>query len=149
MRVHVAALAVGVLLSGCANGPPADEAASRGLVQKTLLDWHRAQAAGDGEAGCRMLTEKRQAGMVKADRELSATIGRVPADSCVGVVANYAQHSDQFRELMRNSRVDSVHLNGERATAIMHTSVVLNGVTRDTPPASLALRWDDGRWLVD
>jgi hypothetical protein len=64
MRIHVAALAALVLLSGCGHDPTPDAATSRGLVAKVVLDWHRAQAAGDGEAGCRLLTETQQAAMV-------------------------------------------------------------------------------------
>jgi hypothetical protein len=44
--------------------------------------------------------------------------------------------------------VDAVRLDGERATATVHTSAVANGVLRQIPPADIALRWDDGRWLI-
>lgn len=48
MRTSLTALAALVLLAGCGGGPPPDDATSRGLVAKTVLDWHRAQAVVNG-----------------------------------------------------------------------------------------------------
>ena len=138
-----------VLLAGCGGGPPPDDATSRGLVAKTVLDWHRAQADGDGEAGCELLTGKAQAKTVKFDRKLAAIGGNKPPENCVEAVATALRGSARLRELMLNTRVDAVRIEGERATATAHTSAVINGVVRQVPPADLRLRWEDGHWLMD
>jgi hypothetical protein len=147
MRALIAALGALVLLAGCGDEPP-DQATSRGMVETTILDWHRAQAAGDGKAGCRLLTEKGQAALLKGDRKIAAIVGTSAPGSCAQAVAKYGSFSDTFRQAMLNTRVDAVRLDGERATATVHTSAVANGVLRQIPPADIALRRDDGRWLI-
>ena len=148
MRALIGALGALGLLAGCGDEPPPDQATSRTMVETTILDWHRAQAAGDGKAGCRLLTEQGQAALVKGARKTAAIVGTSAPGSCAQAVAKYAAFSDTFRQAMLNTRVDAVRLDGERATATAHTSVVANGVLRQTPPADIGLRWDDGRWLI-
>ena len=118
------------------------------MVETTILAWHRAQAAGDGEAGCRLLTENGQAALLKSDRKTAALVGSKPPGSCAQAVAKYAAFSDSFRQVMLNTRVDAVRLDDRRATATVHSSALLRGVMRQIPPADIGLRWEDGRWLI-
>lgn len=92
-------------LAGCGSQPP-DAAASRELVAKAVLDWHRLQAAGDGEAACGLLSEEQQDVIVKRDRETMAAIGAPARESCVEIIDGYAGFSDSFRQLMLNTQVD-------------------------------------------
>ena len=107
-----------------------------------------ARAAGDGEAGCRLLTEKGQAALLKSDRKTAALVGSKPPASCAQAVAKYAAFSDSFRQVMLNTRVDAARLDDRRATATVHSSALLRGVMRQIPPADIGLRWEDGRWLI-
>jgi hypothetical protein len=38
---------------------------------------------------------------------------------------------------------------GDQATAKTHTTATVDGVKRETPPATIPLRWEGGRWKVD
>jgi hypothetical protein len=148
MRAALAALAAVVLLAGCGGEPLPDEATSRAMVERTVLDWHRFQAEGNGEAGCRLLTEEQQEGAVESDREIAELIGTEAADDCAEAVAKIKRFSDTARQLFLNTQVDAVRLEGERATATVHTSAVVNGATHVTQPVDIPLRWDGGRWLI-
>jgi hypothetical protein len=54
-----------------------------------------------------------------------------------------------LKSLMRNTVVDDIQLDGDRATVTAHTSATVAGVRRDVPPGTISLRWDDGRWQMD
>jgi hypothetical protein len=149
VRTRLLAVAALLLLGGCGNQPPPDEATSRELITTTVLDWHRLQAAGDGEAACRLLTDEQQAAVADTDRKLAASIGIAPPDSCVEAIARYKRFSDAFRDVMLSTQVDAVGIERDRARATVHTHVVINGAPRDTPPAQIGLRWVGGRWLID
>jgi hypothetical protein len=86
MRTRLPALAAVVLVAGCGHDPPPDAATSRGSVAKVVLDWHRAQAAGDGEAACRLLTEAHQTAMVRSGRRVAALGGTRTSDNRVEAV---------------------------------------------------------------
>ena len=119
------------------------------MVETTILAWHRAQAAGDGEAGCLLLTEKGQVALLRSDRKTAAIVGSSAPGSCAQVVVKYARFPDTFRQMMLNTRVDAVRLDDRRATATVHSRALLRGVMRQIPPADIALRWENGGWLID
>jgi len=150
MRACLTAVAATIALAGCGDAPLPDEATSRLLVEQVVLDWHRFQADGNGESGCRLLTGERQDAMAELHREIAASIEGDPVpEDCTAAVATYASFPDSARQMLRDTRVDTVRLDGERATATAHTTVVLRGVERQTPPVELPLVWSDGRWLID
>jgi hypothetical protein len=144
----LAAVLILAALAGCGSRPP-DEATSRDLVAQTVLDWHRLQAAGDGGAACALVTEKQQDAIVKLDRETMKSVGRPPRESCEEIVDGYAGMPDGFRQLMLSTQVDSVAVDGDHATVTAHTQAAVGGVTRQTEPTEIPLRWDDGRWRID
>ena len=148
MRIRIAALAAVVLLSGCGHDPPPGAAMSRGLVAKAVLDWNRAQAAGDGEAGCRLLTGAQQAAIVRSGRRLATRRETRSPDGCVEAVSLMGFSADA-PEILLSTRVDAVRISGERATATAHTTAVLGGLIGQVPPVNFTLRWIDGRWLID
>ena len=57
--------------------------------------------------------------------------------------------SDSYRSLMLATVVDAVTVQGDRATATVHTNATLSGVLHTTEPVPLTLRWDGGRWRMD
>lgn len=121
---------------------------SRALIEKTVLDYQRAQAAGDGEAGCDLLTEEARKQSVESDRRLTKAIGVAPADTCEEVIARFGSYSGTFREALLNTQIDSVSITGEQAKVTVHSSATRNGVLQEIPPSTLPLSWEDGRWLV-
>jgi hypothetical protein len=149
MRARLLVLAATGLIAGCGGASPPDEATSRALVQKVVLDWHRDLAAGDGEAGCALLTEAQQEQTVEFDRNLAKVIGTDAADDCASAIARYGRFSEAGRQVLLGARVDSVRVHGDRATATVHTSAALRGVAQPTPPVDIPLRWQDDRWLID
>lgn len=144
MRIRVAALAVAVLLSGCGHDPPPG-ATSRGLVAKVVLDWDRARAGGDGEPGCRLLTQAQQAAIVRSGRRLAAIGGTRSPASCVEAVT----FMGPAPEVLLFTRVDAVRISGERATATARTTALSNGLRGQGPPVNITLRWSDGHWLIE
>ena len=134
--------------SPCSRSSPG-AVTSRGLVTTTVLEWHRAQANGDGEAGCRLLTDDSQDAAVESDRSIMRAAGIEPAETCVEAVDRFGTFAGSFRAMMLSTQVDAVNVRGDRATATVHTRVTIRGTTRDTPPAQIPLRWVGGRWLID
>jgi hypothetical protein len=149
MRIRLVLVAVVGLLSGCGGSPPPDEATSRALVQQVVLDWHRDLAAGDGEAGCALLTEAQQNQMVDFDRNLAKTIGTDGADTCADAVSKTGAISEPGKQVLLNTHVDSIAIHGDRATAVVHSSAVLGGISQPVGEVDIPLRWEDGRWLID
>jgi len=149
MRARLAAVAAAlVVLAGCGDDSPPDQATSRGLVESVVLDWHRFQAEGDGEAGCRLLTDEGQAEILKLDRDIAKSLGTARPDSCAAAVAKIGRWSEESRQVLRDTEIDAVRVDGARATVTAHTSAVVNGVRRQTPPVDIRLRWQDDRWLL-
>jgi hypothetical protein len=128
-------LAAATLLGGCGGPPPPDEATSRTQITTTVLAWHRYQADGNGKAGCALLTK----------RARHAQGG----DDCERSIDRYASFAAPIRQALRDTKVDSVSITGDKATAVTHTMATRNGVTSRTPAATIPLRWEGGRWRVD
>jgi hypothetical protein len=150
MRRRLLVPIVAVLaLTGCGETGPPDAATSRKLITQTVIDWHRFQATGRGDAACKLATNEEQERTVKFQRNLAASTGRPAPDSCEEAMANEPTSLADFRDLMMNVRVDAVQIDGDHATATTHTSAIVNGASVDTPPAQLKLRWENGRWLMD
>jgi hypothetical protein len=149
VRRKVAMLVVVLLPAGCGGAAPPDAVTSEQLITTTVLDWHRLQAARDGGAACRLLTERRQAAVVELHARISRALGKSPPEDCAQAIT-HGSTSAQFQQLMLNTDVDGVRIEGERATATAHTTATTSGgVARQTPPAEIPLRWSDGRWLID
>lgn len=147
MRRWVAVVVVVLLPAGCGEEAPPDVATSERLVTTTVLDWHRLQAAHDGEAACALLTEKQRTVIVDSRAAIMRAVGEPPTEDCAEAIAR-GPSSAQFQELMLNTEVDAVRVEGEQATATAHTTATIRGVPRRTPPARIGLRWVDGRWLI-
>jgi hypothetical protein len=124
-----------VVLAGCGGPPPPDEATSRAQITKIVLDWHRYQADGNGRAGCALLTKRARYAQ--------------GGDRCERSIDRYASLAAPIRQALRDTKVDSVVVTGDKATAKTHTTATVGGVTRKTPPATIPLRWEKGRWKVD
>jgi hypothetical protein len=137
-----------MLPAGCGGEAPPDASTSEQLITTAVLDWHRLQAARDGDAACNLLTDKQQGVLVDSRAKISRAIGQSPPQDCAQAIAS-GPTSAQFQQLMLNTQVDAVRVEGERATATAHTTATVNGIERRTPPAEIPLRWEDGRWLID
>jgi hypothetical protein len=148
VRTKLAILVVALLQAGCGGEAPPDAATSERLITTTVLDWHRLQAARDGDAACRLLTENQQAAVVELHASVARAIGKSPPEDCTQAIAR-GSTSTQFQQLMLNTRVDAVRVEGERATATAHTTATVGSIERQTAPVEIALRWADGRWLID
>jgi hypothetical protein len=128
-------VAAATLVGGCGGAPPPDDATSRAQITRTVLAWHRYQADGDGKAGCALLTRRARYAQ--------------GGDDCERSIARYASFAAPIRQALRDTEVDSVTITGDKATAQTHTTVTRGGVTSRTPPATIPVRWEGGRWRVD
>jgi hypothetical protein len=135
VRARIAVLALAAVLCGCGGPPPPDDATSRAEIIKIVLEWHRYQADGNGKAWCALLTKRARYAQGGAKCEQS--------------IARYRSFSAPLRQALRETKVDSVAVTGDKATAQTHTTAIVGGVTRRTPPATIPLRWEGGRWRVD
>ena len=70
-------------------------------------------------------------------------------DKCAQSIARYRSLSAPIRQALRDTKVDSVAVTGDKATAQTHTTATVDGVTRKTPSTTIPLRWEAGRWKVD
>ena len=134
-RLAVLATTAAALVGGCGGTPPPDDATSRAQITTIVLNWHRYQADGNGKAGCALLTKRARYSM--------------GGDKCERTIDGYASFSAPIRQALRDTKVDSVAVTGDKATAQTHTTATVGGVTRKTPPATIPLRWEGGRWKVD
>jgi hypothetical protein len=134
-RLAVLATIAAALVSGCGGAPPPDDATSHAQIKKIVLEWHRYQADGNGKAWCALLTR----------RSRYAQGG----DKCEQSIARYRSLSAPIRQALRDTKVDSIAVTGDKATAQTHTTATVDGVTRKTPPTTIPLRWEGGRWKVD
>jgi hypothetical protein len=103
-----------VIVGGCGGGHrPSD----RQLITQALHSYLRAQAAGDGQAACALLTEgvQRQliALVVKAGKGLITT--QPTCADAVGLVRAVA--GAQLLAALGSARIQSVQVSGARATA--------------------------------
>ena len=135
------------LVAGCGSGPVEDESVNRQLVTDTVLNWHRMRADKD-PAACELVTENALDEMLELQRKLASTIGSEPARDCETMIALEPDFL-AYQELLRNTVVDAVAIDGERASVTAHTNGVVNGVPRAASPAEITLRWDGGRWRID
>ena len=137
MRARLAVLAAvaAALVGGCGGAPPPDDATSRAQIRKIVLEWHRYQADGNGKAWCALLTRRSRYAQGGAKCEQS--------------IARYRSLSAPIRQALRDTKVDSIAVTGDKATAQTHTTATVDGVTRKTPPTTIPLRWEGGRWKVD
>jgi hypothetical protein len=128
-------LAAVALLGGCGGPPPPDDATSRAQIRQIVLDWHRYQAEGNGKAGCALLTKRARYAQ--------------GGDKCEQSIDTYRRYSAAIRQALRDTQVDDVVVTGDKATARTHTTATVGGVKKTTPPATIPLRWEGGRWRVD
>ena len=133
-RLAVVILAAAVL-GGCGGPPPPDDATSRAQIAKIVLEWHRYQADGNGKAWCALLTKRARYAQ--------------GGDKCEQSIARYRSFSAALRQALRDTKVDSVVVTGDKATAQTHTTATVGGVSKRTPSATIPLRWEKGRWRVD
>jgi hypothetical protein len=134
-RLLLPLLVAAALLGGCGGPPPPDEATSRTQIKQIVLEWHRYQADGNGKAGCALLTKRARYAQ--------------GGDKCAASIDRYRTFAAPIRQALRDTQVDQVVVIGDKATAKTHTTATVGGVTRTTPPATIPLRWEGGRWRVD
>ena len=134
-RHALALLVAAALIGGCGGAPPPDDATSRAQITRTVLAWHRYQADGNGKAGCALLTKRARYAQ--------------GGDDCERSIDRYASLAAPIRKALRETKVDKVTITGDKATVLTHTMATRDGVTRNTPPATIPLRWERGRWRVD
>jgi hypothetical protein len=136
VRARLFALSVAAaLIAGCGGPPPPDDATSRTQITRAVLAWHRYQAEGNGKAGCALLTKRARYAQ--------------GGDDCARSIERYASLAAPIRQALRDTKVDRVTITGDKATVITHTIATRDGVTRKTPPATIPVRWERGRWRVD
>ena len=136
MRARLTVLLVAAaLVAGCGGPPVPDEATSRTQIVQAVLAWHRYQADANGKAGCALLTKRARYAQ--------------GGDKCARSIDRYASLAAPIRQALRDTMVDSVTITGDKATALTHTMATRGGVTSRTPPATIPLRWEGGRWRVD
>jgi hypothetical protein len=128
-------LVASAVVAGCGGPPPPDDATSRTQIVRAVLAWHRYQADGNGKAGCALLTKRARYAQ--------------GGDDCARSIDRYASFSAPIRQALRDTKVDKVTITGDKATVVTHTTATRGGVTRKTPPATIPLRWERGRWRVD
>ncbi len=128
-------LVAAALVAGCGGPPVPDDATSRAQITRAVLAWHRYQADGNGKAGCALLTKRARYAQ--------------GGDDCARSIDRYASLAAPIRRALRDTRVDEVTITGDKATVVTHTTATKGGVTRKTPPATIPLRWERGRWRVD
>ena len=128
-------LVAAALVAGCGGPPPPDDATSRTQITRAVLAWHRYQADADGKAGCALLTKRARYAQ--------------GGDDCARSIERYSSLAAPVRQALRDTKVDKVTITGDKATVVTHTTATEGGVTRKTPPATIPLRWERGRWRVD
>jgi hypothetical protein len=127
--------AAAVLVAGCGGPPVPDDATSRAQITRAVLAWHRYQADANGKAGCALLTKRARYAQ--------------GGDDCARSIERYSSLAAPVRQALRDTTVDKVTITGDKATVVTHTTATEGGVTRKTPPATIPLRWERGRWRVD
>jgi hypothetical protein len=116
------------ILAACAStsvpaGPPeADRAA-----QAVVTAWLAALSAGDGDAACPLMTEAARAQL---------TTNQHAPDCAAAVRSMSAALGPAGRDQLRKASVGPVTLRGQQASAAVASGTV-------------ALRQQDGRWLID
>jgi hypothetical protein len=128
-------LTAAALVAGCGGPPPPDDATSRTQIVRAVLAWHRYQADANGKAGCALLTKRARYAQ--------------GGDDCARSIDRYASLAAPIRQALRDTKVDTVTITGDKATVVTHTTATRNGVTSRTPPATIPVRWEKGRWRVD
>lgn len=128
-------LVAAALVGGCGGAPVPDDATSRTQIVRAVLAWHRYQADANGKAGCALLTKRARYAQ--------------GGDKCARSIDRYASLAAPIRQALRDTKVDKVTITGDKATVVTHTTATRGGVTRKTPPATIPLRWERGRWRVD
>ena len=134
-RTLAVLLVVAGLVAGCGGAPPPDDATSRTQITRAVLAWHRYQADANGRAG-----------LCAADQAGRYAQG---GDDCARSIERYSSLAAPIRQALRDAKVDKVTITGDKATVVTHTTATEGGVTRKTPPATIPLRWERGRWRVD
>jgi hypothetical protein len=128
-------LVAATVVAGCGGPPVPDDATSRAQITRAVLAWHRYQADANGKAGCALLTKRARYAQ--------------GGDNCAASIDRYASLAAPIRQALRDTKVDKVTITGDKAEVVTHTTATKGGVTRKTPPATIPVRWEKGRWRVD
>jgi len=118
--------ACAVILVGCASAP-ADQPETVGAVNNAVAAWLAALSTGDGERACPLMTAAAQAQLTSNQRATDCASAVRSLSAALGP-AGHAQ--------LRLVSPGPVTLRGSEATVAV-------------PGGTLALRWQDGRWLID
>ena len=114
-----------VILAGCAA--PAGRPGTDQAIHDAVAAWLAALAVGDGERACPLMTEAARAQLTAHQRTPDCPAAVRSLSASLGPVG---------RDQLRLASVGPVTLSGQEASA-----VVASG--------TLALRHQDGRWLID
>ena len=116
MRAVCAACALAVLAAGCGA---AHRQSDVERVTQVLQSYLRAQAAGDGQAACALLTASGQnqlsALVIKAGKGLIKT--RPSCQDAVGLVRAVA--GQQLLDALKSAEIDNVQVRGAQAGAVV------------------------------
>ena len=136
MRARLTSVLIAaVVVAGCGGAPVPDDATSRAQITRAVLAWHRYQADANGKAGCALLTKRARYAQGGADCAARSTATR--------------RSPPRSARRCATPRWTQVTITGDKATVVTHTTATEGGVTRKTPPATIPLRWERGRWRVD
>jgi hypothetical protein len=127
-------LGVSLALFGCGGDDPPDRATSDAQIRRAVVDYNVLAAQGRGEASCEHLTKE------KREKVSDALVPEEMRDQITDCASFWdwlgPRMSPAGRQVMLNTLVDLVTIDGERATATTTNGVVVN------------LRWEDGAWRI-
>jgi hypothetical protein len=137
-RSLAAACAAGAALAGCGGGQPPSQSERVTTVVRSFLT---AQADGDGEAACALLTPAAQQRLVAVVARRAAGLGAAPGSCAEAVGLVRAVAPAKLLTAIRRAHVQRVAVQGDRATA-----TVVDG--QAFPAQRAVLEQRDGAWRI-
>jgi hypothetical protein len=122
-------LSISLFPLACGASSPPDQSASEAQIRRVVVNYNLLAAQGRGEEACKLKINQKMAPAIPH-------ISGVP-ENCSQFVDWFGPRmSPQVRQIMLDTQVATVNINGNRATA-----TTTNGARMD-------LRWVDGTWKL-